>query len=628
MSQSPNLALPFLAAGQAQKHVTVNEALRRLDALVQAAVESTALSAPPVTPAEGQRWIVGPAPTGAWTGQAGRIASWSDGAWTFLVPLDGWLIWDRAQARLLTWRSSIPGWQAFGAAGFLDSDFLLRDDADPTRQARFQLSGISSGALRTLSLPNVDALLAHTGNAAQTFSGSTTFSNAAVTVGSATTAATYGIGTGATASGSMKTVNIGTAGLSGSTTVVNVGSTVAGAGGQLVVNLPDVQFAASVATINAPAANLSAARVGIGGAAADATNRLSVNSPATLLNHAGAGHEATVNKAAPVNDASFAFKTGFSARALFGLLGSDDVTLKVSPDGAAFFDAFVANRASGRMEFPAPLVLPGLSAAPAPPAAGRLSLYARNRAGAAWLEMMRPNGRDIPFQPHFGVNRIASWSPSATTVINSEGLPVTSVGTVSHPALATGALANTMRRWRLTSAAVVDSVADQRGSLACFRGNAAGQGGFTFIARIALATLQATGMGFFGLLGNASALPVTQALSALVNCLGLGFQRGTHVNWQLVANDAAGAPTLVDLGASFAIATAPVVTLVIWAPPNGSSVWVRAVLEDTGAVFEQEITTDLPANTQFLAPRLFLNNGATAAAVAFDCAGVYLETDY
>ena len=37
---------------------------------------------------------------------------------------------------------------------------------------------------------------------------------------------------------------------------------------------------------------------------------------------------------------------------------------------------------------------------------------------------------------------------------------------------------------------------------------------------------------------------------------------------------------------------------------------------------------DLPANTQFLSPRLYLNTGATAAAVAYDCAGLYLETDY
>ena len=48
----------------------------------------------------------------------------------------------------------------------------------------------------------------------------------------------------------------------------------------------------------------------------------------------------------------------------------------------------------------------------------------------------------------------------------------------------------------------------------------------------------------------------------------------------------------------------------------------------SGAVFEQEITADLPANTQFLSPRLFLNTGTTAAAVAYDCAGVYLETDF
>ena len=50
--------------------------------------------------------------------------------------------------------------------------------------------------------------------------------------------------------------------------------------------------------------------------------------------------------------------------------------------------------------------------------------------------------------------------------------------------------------------------------------------------------------------------------------------------------------------------------------------------EVSGAVFEQEIASDLPANTQFLSPRLFMNNGATAALVAYDCAGVYLETDF
>jgi hypothetical protein len=71
-----------------------------------------------------------------------------------------------------------------------------------------------------------------------------------------------------------------------------------------------------------------------------------------------------------------------------------------------------------------------------------------------------------------------------------------------------------------------------------------------------------------------------------------------------------------------------VLTLTIAAAPNASSAWVRVVDEISGAIFEQEVTADLPAATQFLSPRLFMNNGATAAAVAFDCAGVYLETDY
>ena len=36
----------------------------------------------------------------------------------------------------------------------------------------------------------------------------------------------------------------------------------------------------------------------------------------------------------------------------------------------------------------------------------------------------------------------------------------------------------------------------------------------------------------------------------------------------------------------------------------------------------------MPAATQLLSPRNYMNIGATAAAVAYDCAGVYVETDY
>ncbi|MGB4827704.1 MAG: DUF2793 domain-containing protein, partial [Paracoccaceae bacterium] len=516
---------------------------------------------------------------------ATQIAAWQDVAWVFYTPKDGWLAWNEATLTSLifsagSWTSLIG---ALLAAGVSDTAFTLTDDADPTKKALFELSGISTGTTRTFTLPNTTSELAilagtqtFTGNktfsGTLTASGTVTVSAAAATIGTATTTATYGLGTGATTTSVTKTVNLGTGGASGSTTVVNIGPVAAGAGGTTVVNTPTVTFANAVTQVGMPQANLTAQLLGLGGATADSFNRLSINAPAMLFNNAGAGIEATVNKAAPANDAAFAFKTGFSVRALIGLLGSDDFSFKVSPNGAAFYEAITIDSANGQVELPQPTILPGQSAAPTPPPAGKIAVYARNRAGAPWVDVMRPSGRDFPLQPHFGVNRIANWSPSVTTTITTEGLPITSVGTVSHPTLAATNLAASMRRWRLTSAAVVDSVAEQRSAgWACWRGNAAGLGGWTFVTRLSLTTLQATGMGFFGLYGSTAALATTLTLATVLNCVGIGFQRGTHANWQMVTNDGTGAPTLTDMGASFAIATGGVLSLFVAAAPNASS---------------------------------------------------------
>lgn len=53
---SSRLALPFLQPGQAQKHVTHNEALARLDLLVQLVVQDFDATTPPVSPQAGQIW--------------------------------------------------------------------------------------------------------------------------------------------------------------------------------------------------------------------------------------------------------------------------------------------------------------------------------------------------------------------------------------------------------------------------------------------------------------------------------------------------------------------------------------------------------------------------------------------
>jgi hypothetical protein len=98
-----------------------------------------------------------------------------------------------------------------------------------------------------------------------------------------------------------------------------------------------------------PAAAVQVDRLGLGGAAADGYNRFSVNSPAVLLNNAGSGIDMTFNKNAAADDASLAFKTGFSTRALIGLLGDDNFTFKVSPDGSSFFEGLTILRDTGKL---------------------------------------------------------------------------------------------------------------------------------------------------------------------------------------------------------------------------------------------------------------------------------------
>jgi len=69
--------MPYLLPAQAQKHVTHNAALQILDAVVQLSVAGFAAQTPPDPAPIGQVHALGPAPTGAWDGQAGRLA----GAW-------------------------------------------------------------------------------------------------------------------------------------------------------------------------------------------------------------------------------------------------------------------------------------------------------------------------------------------------------------------------------------------------------------------------------------------------------------------------------------------------------------------------------------------------------------------
>lgn len=204
MSRSPALDLPYLMPTQAQKHVTVNEALSRLDALVQMRLQGLDQITPPALPSEGAHYAVGTGATGAFAGQDGNIARWADGAWTFSPPVEGQMVLDLSSGRLLVWIAG--NWQP------------------PALEQQTQL----------------------------------------------------GVGT-----------------------------------------------------------------------APDATNRLSVASPASLFSHAGSDHRMVLNKASMTDTASVMFQSGWSGRAELGLTGDDGFSLKLSPDGGAWSQVLHADPATG-----------------------------------------------------------------------------------------------------------------------------------------------------------------------------------------------------------------------------------------------------------------------------------------
>jgi hypothetical protein len=205
---TPRSALPLLAAAQAQKHVTHNEALLQLDALLFARFLDRDLTAPPSSPADGDTYLIHAGASGDWTGKDGEIAFASDGAWRFYTPFTGL------------------------AAFVVDESCLI------------------------------------------VFTGSAWVDYASI------------------------------------------------------LNLQNVPLLGVNTT-------------------ADATNKLAAKSSAVLFDNVGASMQAKLNKAASGDTASLLYQTGYSGRAELGLCGDDDLHVKVSPDGATWYEGVKVARGSG-----------------------------------------------------------------------------------------------------------------------------------------------------------------------------------------------------------------------------------------------------------------------------------------
>lgn len=104
MENSENLNLPYIMPAQAQKHVTHNEAIRMLDAIVQIGVLGI-MTQPPQNPANGDRYIIETGAIGDWSGKDNYLAAFQDGAWMVYPPQSGWMIFNGASEQQLVYRN-------------------------------------------------------------------------------------------------------------------------------------------------------------------------------------------------------------------------------------------------------------------------------------------------------------------------------------------------------------------------------------------------------------------------------------------------------------------------------------------------------------------------------------------
>jgi Protein of unknown function (DUF2793) len=441
MPNTTKLQLPQLAAAQAQKHVTHNEALLILDNLVQMSIKGLLTNTPPGSPAESDTYVTGAAPTGVWALQPNKVATFQNATWKFYTPKKGWLAYNEADAKLY---------------------------------------------------------------------------------------------------------------------VVNV----------------------SLVWVDVSAAFTAFTLMGIGGATADNTNRLSVNSPSVLFNNAGTSINTTLNKNATANDASFTFQVGFSARALLGLLGNDEFTFKVTPDGSTYFTSMRTHRLLH----------------------GRVSEKAAER------------------------RTYQQWQPRVgAAAIDQEGLAATITGTLNTVTPAASNLFTQSPRVKVTSGATAGSSSSANGAgLFLWRGNAADQGGFYIRMVGGIETFQATSRAFMGLYSSAAVIGNVNP-STLLNIFGIGFDSG-DTTMSLINNDATAGAVKTSLGAGFPTAGGQdLYELILSAEPNGTEVRYRVERLNGGNVAEGVVTARLPVNTQFMTPHFWYNNGTTAAAVEWAIHGMYCE---
>lgn len=144
MTKTIRLELPLVMAAQAQKHVTVNEALQRVDALTQLVLISRQVATPPATARDGDCYAVPAGAVNAWAGQTGRIAVYLNGGWDFVAPLVGWRAWiaDEGTFAIHGLEDWLAGAQSMSRSGSAFVHRAVEEDVTITAGASVETSAL------------------------------------------------------------------------------------------------------------------------------------------------------------------------------------------------------------------------------------------------------------------------------------------------------------------------------------------------------------------------------------------------------------------------------------------------------------------------------------------------------
>lgn len=271
------------------------------------------------------------------------------------------------------------------------------------------------------------------------------------------------------------------------------------------------------------------------------------------------------------------------------------------------------------------------SADPATPS-GAAVLYSKRIAGKSGLAYVDDTGAKELVQIGLHTKKVFFASPANGTISpNTTGGVLSTSTTISH--VQTFASANpwlATRRTRYTSLATAASATGARTNYArWFLGNAAGFGGFRFVAQFGQNTNLNGSQAFVGLCAQTTILAGDP--SAIINMIGVGYDAAdpNTGNWFLMRNDGVGVATKVDLGTGAARTTTHGYELVMFAAPNSSTIFVRVVNLHTGAiVLDTSYNTDVPAVNTGLCLKAECRNGAIAAATDIETVNLYVESDY